>query len=164
MTTTPSAEAATEERGRITGFWHAGITVSDLDASIAFYCDVLGLELLRRATSSSVAERVWNLPGARGRIAFIDIPGSDTVIELTEFRDVEQHSASARPCDPAHGHVCFYVENLDELHDRLTANGYRTRSNEVVTLVDGAGAGGKAVYLIDPDGYHVELFERPSAR
>jgi catechol 2,3-dioxygenase-like lactoylglutathione lyase family enzyme len=145
----------------VTGFWHAGITVSDLDASLAFYVDTLGLELVRRGPTSSVAARIWCLPGATGDVAFVGIPGTDTVLELTSFAGVETHPASARPCDPAHGHICLYVEDLDALHARVVERGYTSRAGEVLVIPDGPLAGAKAVYLIDPDGFHVELFERP---
>jgi lactoylglutathione lyase len=145
----------------VTGFWHAGITVSDLDRSLAFYVDALGLELIRRHRTSSVAERILRLPGATGDVAFVGIPGTATVLELTCFSGVETHPASARPCDPAHGHVCLYVDDLDARHARLVQQGYRSRAGEVVTIADGAFAGGKAAYMIDPDGFHVELFQPP---
>lgn len=148
---------------RVTGFWHSGITVSDMDASLAFYVDALGLELIRRQPTSAVAERIWCMPGAKGDVAFIGIPGTDTVLELTCFSGVETHPASARPCDPAHGHICLYVEDLDGLYAQLVEQGYTSRAGEVLTIRDGPLTGAKAVYLIDPDGFHVELFEKVSA-
>jgi catechol 2,3-dioxygenase-like lactoylglutathione lyase family enzyme len=53
---------------QVTGFWHAGITVSDLAASLVFYCDGLGLEPVSRSVSSADAARVWQLPGARAQV------------------------------------------------------------------------------------------------
>lgn len=147
----------------VTGFWHAGITVADLDASLAFYVDALGLELVRRGSTSEVAEKIWCMPGARGEVAFVAIPGTDTVLELTAFAGVERHPASARPCDPAHGHICLYVDDLDATYARLEELGHRSRAGQVLTITDGPLAGAKAVYMIDPDGFHVELFERPAA-
>ena len=147
----------------VAGFWHAGITVSDLDASLAFYVDGLGLELIRRGPTSSAAERILCMPGAKGDVAFVAVPGTDTVLELTSFSGMETHPASARPCDPAHGHICLYVDDLDALHARLVERGHRSRAGEVVTISDGPLAGAKAVYMIDPDGFHVELFQRVSA-
>jgi lactoylglutathione lyase len=149
--------------GRVTGFWHGGVTVSDLAASIAFYCDALGLAVARRGPASSAAQQVWQLPGARGEVALLTVPGSDVVIELIQVSGVEQHPAAGRPCDPGVGHLCFYVEDLAALHARLVARGYHARSAEVVRLEDGSSAGATSVYMLDPDGYHVELFERPPA-
>ena len=43
----------------------------------------------------------------------------------------------------------------------LVDKGFRGRADDVVVIPDGAFAGGKVIYMKDPDGYHVELFERP---
>jgi catechol 2,3-dioxygenase-like lactoylglutathione lyase family enzyme len=139
--------------------WHAGITVRDLDVSIAFYRDALGLELLRETKSSSVAESTWNLPGASARIAFLAVPGTAVCIELLEYRGVERHPASSRPCDFGNGHLCLYVDDLPALHGRLVAAGHSSRSGDTVTITTGPLAGSRVVYMLDPDGYHVELFE-----
>jgi lactoylglutathione lyase len=82
------------------------------------------------------------------------------MIELTSFSGIETHPASARPCDPAHGHICLFVDDLDALYARLESLGHTSRAGEVMTIPTGPLAGAKAVYMIDPDGYHVELFER----
>jgi catechol 2,3-dioxygenase-like lactoylglutathione lyase family enzyme len=146
--------------GRVTGVFHAGITVSDLDAALAFYHEALGLELLSLTdVADDDAWRIWNLRGERARLAFLRVPGSDTLLELIAFEGLERHAASARPCDHGAGHLCLNVDDLEALHARLSALGYRFRS-DVVPITRGALAGAKAVYAIDPDGYHVELFQR----
>lgn len=142
---------------RVTGFWHAGITVSDLAASLVFYCDGLGLDVLSRSVSSADAARVWQLPGARAQVVYLRVPGSDATLELLQFEQVEQHPAAVRPWDVAHGHFCLHVDGLEAMHQRLTALGFRARSDEVVVVEDGPLAGAKVVYMVDPDGYHVEL-------
>jgi lactoylglutathione lyase len=108
-----------------------------------------------------MAERIWCMPGAKGDVAFVGIPDTDAVLELTCFSGVERHPTSARPCDPAHAHICLYVEDLDTTHGKLRELGYPSRAGEVITLVDGALAGSKVVYMIDPDGFHVELVQKP---
>ena len=148
----------------VTGFWHAGITVSDMERSLRFYRDGLGLEVVGTGTSSSSAERTWAIPGARATIVFVQVPGSQVTLELVEFLDIERHPASARPVDPAHGHVCLYVDDLSAMHTALVSQGFRGRANEVVEIPDGPFAGAKVIYMKDPDGYHVELFEAPAAR
>ena len=148
---------------RVTGFWHTGITVRDLTASLAFYRDGLGLELISRSVSSAVAATAWQLPGARAQVVYLRVPGSDATLELLQFEQVEQYAAAARPWDFAHGHFCLYVDGLEAMHRHLTALGFRARSGEVVVIEDGPLAGAKVVYMVDPDGYHVELFERAPA-
>ncbi len=147
----------------VVGFFHAGVTVSDMDASLRFYRDALGLELLSSGvTGGPHAERIWNIGVGPVRVAFLAVPGSTAQIELFEFQEIERHSASARPCDYGAGHFCLYVEEIDVLHRRLSEMGFASRSQEPVEILRGPHAGAKALYAIDPDGYHVELYERPS--
>jgi lactoylglutathione lyase len=145
----------------VTGLFHAGVTVSDMDASLRFYRDGLGLEVLFDGESAVGAARViWNLEPERVRVVFLGVPGSDSTVELFEFFGLERHAASARPCDYGAGHMCLFVEDAEGLHARLRELGYRSRAGEVVTIQKGPHAGAKAVYMLDPDGYHVELYER----
>jgi catechol 2,3-dioxygenase-like lactoylglutathione lyase family enzyme len=149
--------------GGVTGFWHAGITVRDLDASLVFYRDGLGLELISASAASPAAAQVWDLPAARADVVYLRVPGSAATLELLQFHGAQQRDASVRPWDIAHGHFCLYVTGLDALHERLSALGFRARSAAVVEIGEGSLAGAKVVYMIDPDGYHVELFELPPA-
>lgn len=149
--------------GEVTGLFHAGITVSDMDAALRFYRDGLGLEVASDGMSGGESpERVWAMKAGPFRVVFLRIPGSPSYVELFEFvGDIERHSASARPCDHGAGHVCLHVSDLGSLFARLRAAGYSARSDEVVTIDSGPHAGAKVVYMKDPDGYHVELYERP---
>src|SRR4051794_602173 len=145
----------------VTGFFHAGVTVSDMDRSLRFYHDALGLEIASDAiTGGEHAQRIWNLPVTTVRVVFLRVPASNALIELFEFRDIERHAASARPCDFGAGHLCLFADDLDALYARLDGLGYTSRSGGVVTIGHGRHAGAKAVYVIDPDGYHVELYQR----
>jgi lactoylglutathione lyase len=146
----------------VTGFFHAGVTVSDMDAALRFYRDGLGLEVISDgAASGATAARIWALDPGQVRVVFLRVPGSDAVVELFEFSGVERHGASARPVDYGAGHFCLFVDDAEAIHERLTAAGYRSRSGEAVTIDRGPHTGAKAVYMIDPDGYHVELYQRP---
>ena len=146
----------------VTGFFHAGVTVSDMDAALRFYRDALGLEVISDGSASgSTAARIWALDPGQVRVVFLRVPGSDAVVELFEFSGVERHGASARPVDYGAGHFCLFVDDAEEMLARLTAAGFRSRAGEVVTIGRGPHAGAKAVYMIDPDGYHVELYQRP---
>jgi lactoylglutathione lyase len=144
-----------------TGFWHVGITVTDLERSLAFYCDGLGLRVRSRATSSSAAAEVWGLPGAQADVVYLEVPGSVALLELLRIRtETDGRSVAARPWDAGAGHFCLFVHDLDALYERLHRAGHRSRSGRVTLITDGPLAGAKAAYLVDPDGYHVEVFER----
>jgi lactoylglutathione lyase len=144
----------------VTGFFHGGITVKHMDRSIQFYREGLGLEVeFDRILGAPYLHEVLNLDFEEIRAIYLRVPGGGFV-ELLEYRGIERHPASSRPCDHGGGHLCFYVDGIDEAFERLTSLGYRARSTGVVNITAGPNAGARSAYFADPDGYHVELFER----
>jgi lactoylglutathione lyase len=148
--------------GTVTGVFHAGITVSDMDQALRFYRDGLGLEVATNSFAGGEhSHRIWGLVPALVRIVVLRIPGSDTLLELSEFEGIERHAASARPCDFGAGHLCLYVDGADAVHARVLDLGFGSRSGEVVTIPVGPHRGAKVAYLVDGDGYNVEVYEPP---
>ena len=144
----------------ITGFFHGGITVKDMETSLAFYRDGLGLALnFDRILDGPYLNVVLNLTQKRIRAAYLDVPGGG-FIELLEYQEIERLDASSRPCDYGAGHFCFYVEGIDELAERMFSMGYKARSEGCVDITAGPNAGARSLYLKDPDGYSIELFQK----
>jgi lactoylglutathione lyase len=156
--------AGEEDEAAVVGFFHAGVTVRDMETALRFYVDGLGLSVqFESEAGGPQAEAIWGSPGAKAKVTFLSVPGSDALIELFEFRDVERHSASARPPDFGAGHFCLFVTGIDTIHRRLVEMGFRARSEAPVSITVGRHAGTRVIYTIDPDGYHVELYERALA-
>jgi lactoylglutathione lyase len=154
----------TDDGPRVTGFFHVGVTVQDMNEALRFYRDLLGLEVLSVTRGGgSEAWTVWGLEAESVKVAFLRVPGSDAQVELFEFRGIERHGRSARPCDFGAGHFCVFVHDAPGMLARARQMGFRARSEDVVTFRGGPHDGVRAVYLIDPDGYHVELYELPVA-
>lgn len=151
------------EFGRVTGVNHVGVTVKNLEESIRFYCEMLGFTLIsRQDVSLDYIFRIVSVPGTRLiRIAFLEIPGG-TVLELLEYEGTERLSGSCRPCDYGSGHMCLFVSHIDELHHRLREQGVKFRSDAPVEVTAGRNKGAKIIYMMDPDGYIVELLEPPN--
>ena len=147
----------------ITGPRHAGITVSDLDRSLAFYEGLLGLELLwRRLYEEPEITRIVGVPEASGiEVAMLQVPGGEFQVELLRYHGIEQRDGSGPPSEHGTGHFCLFVEGIDVLHAELAAQGVRFRSDGPVEMGAGPNRGGKSLYSLDPDGYVVELHQRP---
>ncbi len=145
----------------VTGFFHGGITVNDMERALRFYRDGLGLEVeWDRALDAPYLKTTLGLDFDHIRVAYLRIPGGGFV-ELLEYVGIERLSAAARPCDYGSGHLCLYVDDADAMHTRLSGLGTGSRSATVVDITAGPNQGARVVYEIDPDGYAVELFQRP---
>ena len=147
----------------IDGARHAGITVSDLDRSLEFYCGLLGLELLwRRLYEEREITRIVGVPEATGlEIAMLRVPESDFDVELIQYHGCESPSGSSPPSHHGTGHFCVFVTGIDALYDDLLARGVTFRSDGPVEMGAGPNKGGKSLYSLDPDGYIFEFHQRP---
>ena len=86
------------------------------------------------------------------------IPGSDVFLELLEYRGVDAEPVDSGNANPGTAHIAFAVDDLDTLYAELTAKGVASISAPVTPTI-GPNKGGRAVYMIDPDGFRVELIQ-----
>jgi len=145
----------------ITGIHHTSFTVADLERSLAFFRDLLGLEVLFvREVRDGYFGRIVGLPGCVVKAALLRLPGGSHHIELFQYFEPAGQSYQPRPCDPGSSHLSFLVDDLPELHRKLHGKGVDFTS-EPVLITAGPNRGGYGVYLRDPNGILVELFQPP---
>jgi lactoylglutathione lyase len=125
---------------KVTKLLHTRMRVSSLDQTIRFYTDMLGLEVLERKTSPRGSQ-----------LAFLKVPNSEELIELTSFP----------PSGPVNVqedlvHLAFQVESLDDTIASLNAKGVKVTDGPTQT-----SSGSRFIFIDAPDGYEVELIERP---
>lgn len=125
---------------KVKKFLHTRMRVSNLDQTIRFYTTVLGLEVLERKTSPRGSQ-----------LAFLKVPNSDELIELTSFP----------PSGPVIVqedlvHLAFQVESLDDTIASLHTQGVKVTDGPTQT-----SSGSRFIFIDAPDGYEVELIERP---
>ena len=143
----------------ITKAHHMGLQVADLERSVGFYRDVLGFSVI--FAWNPQAEYIRELvgyPDADIHAAVLRLPGSDVVLELLEYRNVERTPVDTGTANPGTAHIAFFVDDLDTLYADLVARGVRSVSPPVTPTI-GPNEGGRAVYLMDPDGIRVELIQ-----
>jgi glyoxylase I family protein len=146
---------------RIISADHTGITVSNLERSLAFWRDVLGFELSHSAhQTGELAEEITGVAGAELKLAVVKTPGGHK-IELLEYLAPADHKrVNLRPCDVGSVHVALVVNDLDTVLDRIAACGWKA-AGKPQTLKVGPNAGKRVVYVRDPDGTTVEFMELP---
>jgi catechol 2,3-dioxygenase-like lactoylglutathione lyase family enzyme len=146
---------------RILAADHTGITVSNLERSLAFWRDILGFELSHRThQTSELASKITGVPGAEISLAVVKAPGHK--IELLEYHAPadRKQGADMRPCDLGSAHVALTVDDLDAVLEAIAASGWAV-AGEPQTLQSGPNAGKRVVYVRDPDGTTIEFMQPP---
>jgi catechol 2,3-dioxygenase-like lactoylglutathione lyase family enzyme len=142
---------------------HVGITVSDLDAALAFWERFLGVEARwQTVLDRPYIERHVGYPGVRIRAAFVDLPGSG-VLELLDYRGVARSATPEGSANPGHAHLCIAVDDVRSAFDRAVGCGARPVNPDGPVDVDGGpNKGARASYLrVPPDWHTLELFQAP---
>jgi catechol 2,3-dioxygenase-like lactoylglutathione lyase family enzyme len=148
---------------RLEGVHHLGLTVADLERSIRFYRDVLGLALARRRIADAdYIGRQTGFPGVRLEAASLRFSSSGgPTLELVQYA-----THAGAPADPAtnragNSHLCLLVDDIERAYSCLEAQGVRFKTTPVA-ITSGPNTGGFVVYFLDPDDYTLELFQPPA--
>ena len=147
---------------RIISADHTGITVSNLERSLAFWRGVLGFELSHTADQTGeMAKEITGVAGAEIELAVLKTPGGHK-IELLEYvaPPGRKKRTDLRPCDVGSAHVALLVDNLDVVLERIAAAGWKT-AGKPQTLKSGPNTGKRVVYMRDPDGTTIEFMQQP---
>jgi len=126
---------------------HTMLRVGDLDASIDFYTQVLGMQLLRRK----------DYPDGRFTLAFVGYgeESDNTVIELTYNWDIDHYDTGT-----GYGHIAIEVDDVYAAVDEL-----RNRGGKVIREAGPMNAGSTILAFIeDPDGYQIELLGKKTGK
>jgi catechol 2,3-dioxygenase-like lactoylglutathione lyase family enzyme len=151
----------TLEDGSIRGLNHVGLTTADLDSSVRFYGDGLGLRLRDRGeTDSPELSTLIGLSDTKLRWAEFYLPGGQ-ILEILEYVSPTGTPLVQRTCDPGSAHFAFEVRGIDALYDRLEQQGVTVRSRPVLIEEPGDWEGYRCIYAVDPDGFTVEFVEPP---
>jgi catechol 2,3-dioxygenase-like lactoylglutathione lyase family enzyme len=142
------------------GLHHVGITVKDLDASIRFYHDVLGLEFSNEPSPWFDAPELGLAVGVPGAaLRQVSLLLGDTMLELLEYKSPPSETAGPLLSNnTGASHVAFLVDDIEAKKTELEDQGIEFYS-AVNTVDEGVLAGWRWVYFEDPDGYPLELVE-----
>ncbi|MDP2785323.1 MAG: VOC family protein [Sulfurimicrobium sp.] len=117
-------------------YLHTMVRVTNLDESLEFYCDKLGLKLMRR----------YDVPEGRYTLAFVAAEGDEgSAIELTYNWDPEDYGSSRN-----FGHIAYGVENIYEVCERLARAG---------VTINRPPRDGRMAFVRSPDNISIELLQ-----
>ena len=144
---------------RIISSDHTGITVENLERSLAFWRDVLGFELSHTAhQTGELAKEITGVAGAEIKLAVLKTPGGHKIELLEYLAPSDRKHAEVRPCDVGHVHVALLVDDLDTILEKIEGSDWKA-TGKPQTLKTGPNAGKRVVYVRDPDGTTIEFMQ-----
>ena len=152
------------ERENMVGrIYHVGLTVSDLDRSIAFYRDILRLEFQGEIFMEGEAtDKMFRKENCKARVAYLN--GSKALeappVELIQFVDSKIHKEQSDLFTTSISEVCFYTDNIDSVYKTFIENHVECLSEPQYFdfRADGFGES-RAFYFRDPDGIILEMMQ-----
>ena len=139
----------------ITRVNHTGISVADIDRSLSFYRDLLGLELIYDSEVDNIPDlnAVVGMDAAKGRVAWLR--AGDTMIELWEWKEPSGRELPDDYCPADRGvtHFAFEVDDLDEIYERIVGAGYQANTSPKDLILH------YTTYVRGPDGEIIEILE-----
>ncbi len=136
-------------------FAYHGVTVSDLDKSVAFYRDLMHMKLERTyEVAGKALEEATGFPGAHIKVAILNSEGN--FLKLIQYLSPEgKKSFEAKVCDVGASHLAMGVDNVQETYEELRAKGVKFMSSPIYPYPDNQKV--FFTYMLDPDGMMVEL-------
>lgn len=134
----------------IVGIYHSCFVVSDLDHSVDFYTDVLGMKVLRRSESSTSFHVMIGRPNAQIRVAFLESGGR--VLELMQFTADSAGAADFQLNHVRATHLALFADDVPNTYRELMARGVKFIAPPTLTR-----AGRLVAMFHDPDGNALEL-------
>ena len=137
--------------GRI---YHVGLTVSDLDKSIAFYRDVLGLKFQGEIMMvGEETDKMFQKKNCKARVAYLN--GSENIetppVELIQFVDNDFKKVQSNLFETSISELCFYTDDIDTIYKELIENNVECLSEPQYFDFSLQGFGkSKAFYFKDP--------------
>ena len=149
--------ATEEETFKIDGLQHTSFTVSDMARSLAFYRDVLGLEVVFNSVEAGATfkgpelDNLTGCPGSELHIVFLKIYGD--MLELIQYTPKGKALEGNKASDTGSAHVCLKTENIQALYKKLSENGVKIHfPPQSLGSVD-------VMYFRDPDGIIIESMQ-----
>jgi lactoylglutathione lyase len=134
--------------------FHIGLTVKNLERSIAFYRDVAGMQAGDYLEAASKEfDRLTNNPGAKLKV--IHLTAGTFMLQLIEYAAAGGTTLDLHHNNVGSPHMCFYVPDVEAKYTELKARGDVTITSDVIQIAPTM----RSFYTEDPDGVPVEFLQ-----
>ncbi|SCW63945.1 Catechol 2,3-dioxygenase [Sphingobium faniae] len=149
----------TERSFHVVATIHTSYTVTDLDATIAFYRDCLGFDI-RTASDpgGTYMENITGVPRARVKVAIVNCPGGHQIELFQYLAPQDRERYIPRPCDTGASHMAFRVDDFDAALAKMAEYGF-TPLNKTPDVHLPSGAVLHTAYLRNADGLLIEIVQ-----
>ena len=140
-------------------FFHTGFVAKDIEESVKFYSEVLGMRIAARMErQGEFIEQVLAFPGAHIKGGFVDM-GEGHQLELIQYLSPASGENSLKRNDLGASHLAFFVEDLDKFYQKTSQKGIRYNNPPASMFDDNGKLSRKVAYAQDPDGNWLEFVE-----
>ena len=144
----------------LTGTDHISFTVRDVERSLKFYRDIVGLLVVSdQQPGQAHHARLTGFAGARLRTVSLALPGVSTKIGLVQYIEPAGKVQDLATNHIGDAHICLEVADIHKIYEDWRAKGAHFKS-EPVQSSSGVNRGGFTVYVSDPDGITLQLLQR----
>ena len=141
------------------GMFHTGFVVKDIDRTIAFYTEVMGLKLVGRTErSGDFASKLLAFPDAHIKGAFVEL-GDGHQLELIQYINPPGGDGQLQRNDAGASHLAFFVADIDAFYAEKSGQGLTFNSDPASLYGEDGKLLRKALYAQDPDGNWLEFVE-----
>lgn len=139
---------------------HTSFTVRDMETSLRFYRDLLGMHVLVDQTpDADYLGEIVGYPGLRLRTVFLCVPNQpDRRLELNQYLNHQGPVGDLSTNRVGSAHLAFVVENIHQFYEEMVGQGVRFKSPPVA-ITAGTNKGAYAAYFVDPDGIPLEVIQ-----
>lgn len=140
---------------------HVGVTVADMDRSVAFWAALVGAAARDHTVlQGPQVGTMVGYPGIHIERCWVDLPGG-IALELLRYLDRDDEPYHPGTAHPGNVHLCLRVADMEASHAHAVACGARPVSERPIVVAAGPRAGTRLAYLRDPDGVTIELVQEP---